>query len=139
MRALMLIIVLPLLGCIETSPGVDPPTTDAQDVGPRGDAAADAALADMGGGADRDRDGVPDRRDNCVEVANPNQTDGDGDGAGDACDPDPARANYRLGPSRLQFVGGHGVSARQDAQGAGAAARGTAENGSRRVTGGTSP
>jgi hypothetical protein len=35
---------------------------------------------------DRDRDGIPDRTDNCKKVANPDQADGDGDGKGDACD-----------------------------------------------------
>lgn len=39
-------------------------------------------------GPDGDGDGVPDDRDNCVDVANPRQTDTDGDGQGDACDPD---------------------------------------------------
>ena len=37
---------------------------------------------------DDDRDGVPDASDNCLLVANPNQTDTDGDGEGDACDAD---------------------------------------------------
>jgi hypothetical protein len=38
--------------------------------------------------ADADADGVPDREDNCVSVANPAQLDLDHDGIGDACDPD---------------------------------------------------
>ncbi|WP_372728276.1 thrombospondin type 3 repeat-containing protein [Nocardioides sp.] len=39
-------------------------------------------------GVDRDSDGVPDDRDNCVKVPNPDQADLDGDGEGDACDKD---------------------------------------------------
>jgi hypothetical protein len=35
---------------------------------------------------DTDGDGVPDDRDNCPLVANPDQTDSDGDGSGNACD-----------------------------------------------------
>ncbi len=35
---------------------------------------------------DTDGDGVPDHVDNCILVANPDQTDTDGDGVGDACD-----------------------------------------------------
>lgn len=37
---------------------------------------------------DRDRDGVPDRIDNCPDCYNPNQYDFDFDGVGDGCDPD---------------------------------------------------
>ncbi len=38
---------------------------------------------------DRDKDGVPDFRDNCVNAANPDQGDVDGDGIGTACESDP--------------------------------------------------
>lgn len=41
---------------------------------------------------DGDGDGVIDRRDNCLDAANPFQTDGDGDGVGYACDCDDADA-----------------------------------------------
>ncbi len=36
--------------------------------------------------ADSDRDGVPDAQDNCVSIANADQTDANGNGIGDACD-----------------------------------------------------
>lgn len=37
----------------------------------------------------RDGDAIPDVKDNCPTVANPDQTDTDHDGTGDACDPTP--------------------------------------------------
>lgn len=37
---------------------------------------------------DDDNDGVPDEKDNCVQVMNPDQSDIDGDGKGDICDID---------------------------------------------------
>ena len=40
------------------------------------------------GPLDSDGDGTPDESDNCVELANPDQSDLDGDGQGDACDED---------------------------------------------------
>jgi len=42
---------------------------------------------------DGDGDGVDDRIDNCLSVANPDQADSDGDGLGDACDNCPVAAN----------------------------------------------
>lgn len=36
--------------------------------------------------SDLDEDGIPDIRDNCIEIANPDQTDADNNGRGDACD-----------------------------------------------------
>lgn len=35
---------------------------------------------------DRDRDGIDDDEDNCIDVANPDQAESDGDALGDACD-----------------------------------------------------
>jgi hypothetical protein len=35
---------------------------------------------------DSDKDGIPDRTDNCVSIANPDQKDSDGNGLGDACE-----------------------------------------------------
>ncbi len=40
------------------------------------------------GSPDGDEDGIPDERDNCPDVPNPDQADADGDGLGDACDGD---------------------------------------------------
>ncbi|EHR69119.1 dockerin-like protein [Burkholderiales bacterium JOSHI_001] len=53
-------------------------------VGSGDGASQQAALVE----ADSDGDGVPDSRDNCIDVANANQRDSDGDGYGDACDAD---------------------------------------------------
>jgi hypothetical protein len=43
-------------------------------------------LRDIGWFADLDLDGVPDDQDNCVNVANPDQTDANHNGIGDACE-----------------------------------------------------
>src|SRR5215470_1105330 len=42
---------------------------------------------------DRDRDGVADGADNCIDVANAGQADEDGDRVGDACDNCPPYPN----------------------------------------------
>ena len=42
---------------------------------------------------DVDADGIPDYRDNCPNVANPDQLDSDNDGLGDACDNCPDKVN----------------------------------------------
>ena len=59
-----------------------------QSPGESPDAASDGAA-----GGDKDGDGVPDTRDNCVDVANPDQANEDGDAFGDACDPCPQIAD----------------------------------------------
>ncbi len=41
------------------------------------------------GGPDSDSDGVPDSRDNCVYVHNPDQWDANGNGVGDECEGGP--------------------------------------------------
>lgn len=41
---------------------------------------------------DTDGDGVPDRRDNCPAIANPDQLDWDADGRGNTCDDTPGTA-----------------------------------------------
>lgn len=51
------------------------------------DLKVDFALAETSDG-DFDDDGVPDTKDDCPEVANPDQADADKDGKGDLCDPD---------------------------------------------------
>jgi uncharacterized protein (TIGR03382 family) len=43
---------------------------------------------DVAPDADFDGDGIPDSKDNCPEVPNPDQADNDHDGLGDLCDPD---------------------------------------------------
>ena len=48
---------------------------------------------------DTDGDGIPDSRDNCPNVANPDQKDTDGDGVGDACDNCPNVANPTQDPN----------------------------------------
>jgi hypothetical protein len=52
-----------------------------------------SATACTGVIVDTDKDGIPDSRDNCPKVANPDQKDSDGDGIGDACDNCPNVSN----------------------------------------------
>ncbi|TWT46225.1 Alpha-agarase precursor [Phycisphaerae bacterium RAS1] len=54
---------------------------------------------------DTDGDGVADEQDNCVAVANADQTDTDGDGVGDACDNCPKDANADQADSDNDGVG----------------------------------
>ncbi|MHB8634327.1 MAG: thrombospondin type 3 repeat-containing protein [Thermoplasmatota archaeon] len=49
---------------------------------------AKASPKPSAGMEDRDGDGVPDQKDNCPSVYNPDQSDIDGDGIGDVCDSD---------------------------------------------------
>lgn len=104
MKARNLVVLVPLMaGCsldfdqyLEDNGGPDvqfvtgdaatdggPPGGDSFVPGGDGGVEPDAAT-----GPDADGDGVPDDRDNCPAVANPDQADGDGDGEGDACDGD---------------------------------------------------
>ena len=58
--------------------------------------------------ADTDADGVPDFRDNCVNIANPSQADCDNDGIGDACE---LAATFSPYPGAVQWTvasGGNG-------------------------------
>jgi hypothetical protein len=64
----------------ETTAGVV--TTGGSSTGPA-DASSSTGLP-----GDADADGVLDDEDNCVDDANPDQSDNDSDGAGDVCDPD---------------------------------------------------
>lgn len=65
------------------------PDLGAPDLGPPDLGSPDLGAPDLGapdsGSNDRDNDGVPDDRDNCPDVPNPDQADADVDGVGDAC------------------------------------------------------
>jgi hypothetical protein len=59
----------------------------------------------VGSPADVDRDGVPDRYDNCRFRGNPRQADADRDGVGDTCDNCPSSANGRQEDMDLDGIG----------------------------------
>jgi hypothetical protein len=73
---------------VPSSGGSKPVHTSVTYVDDQNNALNVPALAVTVDGCDSDADGVVDESDNCVDVANADQTDTDGDGAGDACDPD---------------------------------------------------
>ena len=66
---------------------------------------------------DRDKDGVPDFRDNCPDVANPDQRDIDENGVGDACQQGPIVAKYHPPPEPVpppftyKYIGTFGSAA----------------------------
>lgn len=75
---------------------------DACDVCPL----VDGELCSIPNADDRDGDGVPNGRDNCPDVFNPDQADSDGDGKGDACDvcPDVANPGNTACPVSIQQI-----------------------------------
>ena len=83
---------------IQSKPG-DKPTSSANDEANPGPNEARTSTAGhnyqwvaqtilLSAGLDGDGDGIDDSGDNCLGLANPDQTDTDGDNAGDACDED---------------------------------------------------
>lgn len=54
---------------------------------------------------DSDSDGIPNKEDNCPNLANPNQEDSDGDGLGDICDNCPTVANPDQADSDVDGIG----------------------------------
>ena len=59
-----------------------------------------ACLAPECSRQDSDNDGVPDRRDNCPDIANPGQEDLNGNDIGDACE---TMGSMQLDPTTLKF------------------------------------
>ena len=65
------------------------PTHDAIAATPDATVEPDATIP-----IDKDGDGATDSSDNCIDVANTEQTDSDNDGLGDACDDEPNVQNF---------------------------------------------
>jgi len=79
---------------------VTPPTTQAPVM---------VLTATIPPGADRDGDGIPDIRDNCPDIANPDQYDHDGDGVGDDCD----TCAYTANPGQEDTLAGGNLDDRE--------------------------
>ena len=73
----------------------------AGDFGTPGAANPDCA----GGDLDEDKDGIPDKTDNCKSVKNPQQEDNDTDGIGNACDNCPDNANVDQADANHNSIG----------------------------------
>lgn len=88
--------------------------------------------------ADSDEDGVADTDDNCLNAANPDQSDTDADGRGDACDARPEHADFQLFGQFLLF-GGLLVDDDYSLQGGGFTAHGLVSDGEFQLRGGFAP
>ena len=81
--------IMPPDGRVDQGPLPDGPRPE----GPRVDLPPSDVRPPDGPPADQDKDGVPDAKDNCPQLANADQKDSDADGVGDVCDNCPAKAN----------------------------------------------
>lgn len=88
---------------------------DGRDTTPTGDTDGDGVdnAIDPTPNGDTDGDGIDDLSDNCVNVANADQTDSDGDLSGDACDTTPFRTDLSITGglvSNTGFISGSGFT-----------------------------